>query len=326
MNIRISLLASLTLILSGVALAQDPQVESANPSSAPQGTQLDVEIGGDGFDNSAAVSFFVTGTTNPGGITVTNVKVRGPKKIIASIAIDAEAEVTSFDIEVALSRGRTGKGTELFAVQENTNQGQGENAAGIATILTDPLSSQGIFSDQFESPTPNNQYVSADLAGDGTPDCASVIVPARDGVDGGKAQIFVRAPDGECAVGRKFLVRGSGFDLDKDGTVETDELVERKFMCFDTFNKDTLPGDEVNVECTLFVEVIDEDARVDRHFRFEWRTAMALHVSDDVRRVTAQVAHVFEFVPPTKGKGKKQVIEHGPISMHLDVEFERVLY
>lgn len=323
MNIRMPLITLFTL-LSGVAFAQDPQVESANPSSALQGTQLDVEIGGDGFDNSAAVSFLVTGTTNPGGITVTNVKVRGPKKIVASITIDPDAEVTSFDIEVSLSRGRTGKGTELFSVQENGNQGQGANAAGIATFLTDPLSSHGIFSDQVD--IGNDQYVSAELAGTGTPDCASVIVPTKDGSDGGKAQIFVRQPDGECDVGRKFLVRNSGFDLDKNGLAETDELVERKFMCFDTFNSDTVPGDEVNVACHLFVEVMGDDGRVDRHFRLEWQTAIALHVSDDVRRVTAQVAHVFEFQEPTNGKGKKKTIEHEPISMLLDVEFERVLY
>lgn len=110
---------ALLLFVSSLAQAQDVEVNSADPSSAQQGTvDLDVEIAGSGFDNSAAVEFFVTGTTNPGGITVKNVKVRGNKKIIATIDVDDAAIVDEFDIEVSLSRGRKGKGTTLFSVQQ----------------------------------------------------------------------------------------------------------------------------------------------------------------------------------------------------------------
>ena len=97
--------------------AQEVQVNSADPSSALQGTiDLNVEINGSGFDNSAAVDFFVTGTTNPGGITVKKVKVRGPKKIIVTIDVDSLADADDFDIEVRLSSGRNGKGTTVFRV------------------------------------------------------------------------------------------------------------------------------------------------------------------------------------------------------------------
>lgn len=116
------LMLVLAAMATGVSYAQDVQVNSADPSSAEQGTvDLEVEISGNGFDNSAAVQFLVTGTTNPGGITVTNVKVRGPKKLFATINVDEGATVDEFDIEVSLSRGRKGKGTTLFSVLAKPN-------------------------------------------------------------------------------------------------------------------------------------------------------------------------------------------------------------
>jgi hypothetical protein len=100
----------------GAAQAQ-VAVTSADPPSAPQGTiSLDVTINGSGFDSSAAVSFLVTGTTDPGGITVKKVVTRGSKKLIATIDVADTAVVNKFDIEVTLSGGRKGKGTSLFAV------------------------------------------------------------------------------------------------------------------------------------------------------------------------------------------------------------------
>jgi hypothetical protein len=101
--------------------AQEVQVNSANPSSAEQGTvDLDVEISGSGFDRSADVKFFPTGTSDPGGINVKKVKVRGSKKIIATIDVDPEAVVDDFDIEISLLRGRRGRGTTLFSVKKKS--------------------------------------------------------------------------------------------------------------------------------------------------------------------------------------------------------------
>ena len=99
--------------------AQEVQVDFADPSSAEQGTiDLDVEISGDGFDKSSVVEFFPTGTSDPGGIKVKKVKVRGSKKIIATIDVDSEAAVGNFDIEISLSSGRRGRGTTLFSVKK----------------------------------------------------------------------------------------------------------------------------------------------------------------------------------------------------------------
>lgn len=114
-------LIALAILPLGLAHAQ-VEVTSADPSSASQGTvSLDVTVNGNGFDSSAEVKFLVTGTTNPGGITVKKVVVRGSKKLIATIDIADTAVVDKFDIEVTLSSGRKGKGTTLFSVQLKTN-------------------------------------------------------------------------------------------------------------------------------------------------------------------------------------------------------------
>src|SRR5262245_42124223 len=94
------------------------QVTAADPSTTTQGTlSLDVAVSGSGFDSSASVAFLVTGTTNPGGITVKKVNVTGPKKLIATIDVADVAAIANFDIQVTQSGGRKGKGTSLFAVQ-----------------------------------------------------------------------------------------------------------------------------------------------------------------------------------------------------------------
>jgi Ca2+-binding RTX toxin-like protein len=191
-DLLLALLFALTVALfSNAAQAQDPQVNSANPSSAEQGTfDLDVEIAGSGFDNSAAVEFFVTGTTIPGGITVKKIKVRGSKKIIATIDVAEGATVDDFDIEVSLSRGRKGKGTELFSVQEKPT---------------------GKPSDEYTSDNPDVQFISpSDIDGFdyhiiGTPDRELIIAGSgKDYIEtfnGSQDEIFARGNDDEILGG-----------------------------------------------------------------------------------------------------------------------------
>jgi hypothetical protein len=112
--------AFVVLALAPFAMANaQVSVTAANPSSAEQGTiALDVEVSGSGFNSSANVTFYVTGTADTGGITVRKVTVTGSKKLIATIDVAENALVTNFDIEVKLSNGRKGKGTTLFAVKQ----------------------------------------------------------------------------------------------------------------------------------------------------------------------------------------------------------------
>lgn len=119
-------LASGALSPTVAAGGPPPKVEVANPSSAEQGTfGLDVTISGRNFDNSAAVRFFVTGTTNPGGVVVNSVQFVDSQTLVANLDVDDGAVVGNFDIEVELlSSGRKGKGTERFAVLQQGGSSQ----------------------------------------------------------------------------------------------------------------------------------------------------------------------------------------------------------
>jgi hypothetical protein len=93
------------------------QVNSANPSAAPQGTvNLNVTIAGSGFKKGATAQWFLTGTTNPGGVTVNSTTFGGTSSLTANITVAADAVISGFDIVVTNTDGRTGKGTDKFAV------------------------------------------------------------------------------------------------------------------------------------------------------------------------------------------------------------------
>jgi hypothetical protein len=101
----------------GAALAQ-VKVTAATPASAVQGTtSLDVVVSGAGFDTTAKVQYFVSGTINAGGITVKKVVMRNSKELVTTIDVADTADLASFDIQVTLSSGRKGKGTTLFSVK-----------------------------------------------------------------------------------------------------------------------------------------------------------------------------------------------------------------
>ncbi len=110
----------LLLILSFGAsrlAAQTITVTSANPNNAPQGTvNLNVLINGQGFKKGALAKFFISGTTDPGGISVNSTTFITSGQLNANVNVAGNAAVTKFDIVVALTDGRSGKGTQLFAV------------------------------------------------------------------------------------------------------------------------------------------------------------------------------------------------------------------
>jgi hypothetical protein len=103
--------------------AQDITVTEAIPSSAEQDTiGLDVTIKGSGFKKGAKAQWFVSGTSDPGGITVNSTSFVNSNTLVANITVAADAQTEKkFDIYVT-SGGRTGKGIELFTVVEKTNK------------------------------------------------------------------------------------------------------------------------------------------------------------------------------------------------------------
>jgi hypothetical protein len=81
-----------------------------------------VVVSGSGFNNSAKVQYFVSGTTNPGGITVKKVTFRSSSELVTTIDVADTANLASFDIVVTLDSGRKGKGTTLFSVKVKPNE------------------------------------------------------------------------------------------------------------------------------------------------------------------------------------------------------------
>jgi hypothetical protein len=110
----------LLVVASGaLPAAGQIQVDSANPSAAPEGTtNLSVVITGNGFKKGATAQWFVTGTTNPGGVTVNSTTFKSPTQITANITVAPDAVINGFDIVVRNADGRTGKGTDKFAVTQ----------------------------------------------------------------------------------------------------------------------------------------------------------------------------------------------------------------
>jgi FG-GAP-like repeat len=110
-------IATATLLGSPATTTAQIQVDSTNPGAAPQGTtNLNVTITGSGFQKGAKAQWFLSGTTNPGGVTVNSTAFNRSSQLTANITIASDAVVSGFDVVVKNTNGRTGKGTDLFAV------------------------------------------------------------------------------------------------------------------------------------------------------------------------------------------------------------------
>jgi hypothetical protein len=113
----------ITLVFEVNSAKAQISVTSAMPNSADQGTiNLNVTVGGKGFKAGAKAQWFVSGTTNPGGVTVNSTAFVNASTLTANITVSNTASVGNFDIVVKNTDGRTGKGSELFAVQTPPGQ------------------------------------------------------------------------------------------------------------------------------------------------------------------------------------------------------------
>ena len=219
-QLRLSALALILWALMPVSAAQaQVAVTSADPAAAPQGTiSLDVTISGSGFDSSATVDFLVTGTTNPGGITVKKVVLRGSKKLIATIDVADTAVVDKFDIAVTLSGGRKGKGTSLFAV--------------VAKGSNDPCAAPGIDFPAFTFRGPTEATEEQIYVADANGTCIRPVymVPTGAATDAATA-VFSYPVVGTSDVGRIVWLQGSdrlvyGLSFLVTGTTVTPYSVE----------------------------------------------------------------------------------------------------
>jgi len=113
----------ITLVLLANPVSAQISVTSATPNSATQGTvNLNVTVGGKGFQAGAKAQWFISGTSNPGGVTVNSTAFVNSTTLTANITVSSTAYVGNFDIVVKNTTGRTGKGSELFAVKSAPGQ------------------------------------------------------------------------------------------------------------------------------------------------------------------------------------------------------------
>lgn len=129
-------------------------VTSATPSSAAQGTtNLDVTISGNGFKRGANSAFHVHGTTNNGGVTVNSTSYASGSSLTANITIAADADISNYDVEVINNDGRTGVGSEAFAVVQGKTC-----SANVTTILYDSDNNNMPFQAQSDGKGPYTTY------------------------------------------------------------------------------------------------------------------------------------------------------------------------
>ncbi|MFN7997033.1 MAG: FG-GAP and VCBS repeat-containing protein [Bryobacteraceae bacterium] len=124
---RVLLLFSSCLLVGVLPVtAQNVQVSSALPSQTTQGTvNLDVTVAGNGFKQGAQAQWFVSGSINPGGVTVNSTTFVSSSQLTANITVSTTATISSYDISVTNKNGSSGKGTGLFSVNAgNGNQNQ----------------------------------------------------------------------------------------------------------------------------------------------------------------------------------------------------------
>lgn len=113
----------LFFVLATPSLFAQVSVTAAIPSSAAPGTvNLNVTISGSGFKKGAKSQFFKTGTTDPGDVVVNSTTFSTSSQVIANITVAATAADAAYDIQVMNANGSSGKGTELFGVQNSSNK------------------------------------------------------------------------------------------------------------------------------------------------------------------------------------------------------------
>jgi hypothetical protein len=102
------------------AAATGPAVTAASPAAAPQGTTIDVQISGSGFDNGSTARWLRNGTPDS-RVRTNSTRYVSSTLLIANITIAGDAPSASYDIEVTTSSGKKGIGTEAFLIVLNAD-------------------------------------------------------------------------------------------------------------------------------------------------------------------------------------------------------------
>jgi hypothetical protein len=136
-SVQLLILAATFVVIGTLSAEGQVQVKTTSPTSAPQGTiNLNVTVNGNGFKRGAKAQWFVTGTTNPGGVTVNSTSFISSTQITANITVSSTATVSGFDVQVTNADGRTGKGTDLFAVTQSSSSNATSNVYDTLNAVT----------------------------------------------------------------------------------------------------------------------------------------------------------------------------------------------
>ena len=97
---------------SSTALA----VTSTNPSFGDRGTTIDVHVFGSGFTAGAQATWLLQGVADPSQVRTNSTTVVSSSELVANITIASDASLALWDVQVALSNGKNGVGSDLFEV------------------------------------------------------------------------------------------------------------------------------------------------------------------------------------------------------------------
>src|SRR6266568_5006319 len=157
-------LAGAVNFLGAVSAIAQIQVNSTTPSAAPQGTvNLNVTVNGSGFKKGAKAQWFVTGTTNPGGVTVNSTTfILGEAIRVQPLDLKRDGVVDTL-VAFVTSGSNNGSipGTYVFFLDPATGQPQATNPA-TGAAWQNPL--------QVLTGVQSRHAAAGDVNGDGIPD------------------------------------------------------------------------------------------------------------------------------------------------------------
>ena len=199
------LLLGLSLTASPLA-AQTITVTSANPNNAPQGTvNLKVLVNGSGFKKGVISKFFISGTNDPGGITVSSTSFVSSGQLASNISIASNAAPNIFDVVVQNTNGATGKGSQLFKVTTVPDPAIAYVANGALMVMNADGSSQTVI---LQPPNPKgSKQAAAVYRPNWSPDGSQLVFESYIQGDG----IYVINKDGSGL--RKVIALNNGASL-----------------------------------------------------------------------------------------------------------------
>jgi probable HAF family extracellular repeat protein len=125
------------VISVGAAVAAKPAptlltVTSASPAFGDQGTTVNVHVLGSGFTADAKASWLLHGVADSVHVYTNSTRFVSSTELIANITIASDAQLSFWDVQVALAGGKNGVGSEAFEVTSAQILGAGTTGGDAA--------------------------------------------------------------------------------------------------------------------------------------------------------------------------------------------------